>query len=327
MKVGVIGTGYWGKKHVDEYNQLGHETIISDLVPQNLEYCKLNFGANPVSDYKEILNDDQIRLVSICTPNSTHFKYAKEALNAGKNVLLEKPISTNTKEASELIFLAEKQDLTLLVGHVFRFNNAILKLKELIRNKKLGRIFTVDISWTNLEPIFSDRDILFDLGVHPIDILDNIFEQKPTGVYSCGEGFRQPNPEYAIINCHFEDSFGGKDVFVNIELSWLNPIRNRKIVVVGSEMTAVVDCVAQKIKLINNSSGVPEEISISPNNTIRDELQFFIDRSLKTKKESEIKPNGEVKSNAIIEPNGEVGKRVVEIIELARISLNNGKVN
>jgi len=318
MKVGVIGTGYWGKKHVDEYNQLGHETIISDLVPQNLEYCKLNFGANPVSDYKEILNDDQIRLVSICTPNSTHFKYAKEALNAGKNVLLEK---------SELIFLAEKQDLTLLVGHVFRFNNAILKLKELIRNKKLGRIFTVDISWTNLEPIFSDRDILFDLGVHPIDILDIIFEQKPTGIYSCGEGFRQPNPEYAIINCHFEDSFGGKDVFVNIELSWLNPIRNRKIVVVGSEMTAVVDCVAQKIKLINNSSGVPEEISISPNNTIRDELQFFIDRSLKTKKESEIKPNGEVKSNAIIEPNGEVGKRVVEIIELARISLNNGKVN
>jgi len=309
MIVGVIGTGYWGKKHVDEYSQLGHEVIVSDLSKENLDFCELNFGAKSVKDYHEILNDDEIRMISICTPNSTHYKFGTEAIKAGKNVLLEKPIAVSVNEATELINLASEKNLVLLTGHIFRFNNAITKIKELIRHKELGRIFTINVSWTNLEPLFPDRDILFDLGVHPLDILDYIFEQKPSGIYCTGEGFRQNNPEFAIINYHLSDSFGGKAVFVNVILSWLTPIRSRRITIVGGEKTAIVDCVLQKIELINNKSGVSEQIPIVPNNTIRDELQYFLDKSSKKEPIDDSKPSGIV------------GKRIVEQIELATSSL------
>lgn len=303
MKVGVIGAGYWGKKHVDEYSHLGHEIIVSDLSQENLEFCKLNYGAQTVSDYHKILDDSEIKTVSICTPNSTHHKIAIEALNVRKHVLLEKPIATNSQDAEEIVKLANSKNLVLLIGHIFRYNNSIKKIKELIMQKKLGRIYTVNISWTNLEPVFPDRDILFDLGIHPLDILDQIFEKNPTDIFCTREGFRQENAEFAILNYHLTDSFGWKDVFVNMELSWLNPIRNRKMIIVGSEKTAVVDCVIQKIQLINNQSGISEDIPVVPNNTIRDELEYFLARSTKG-----LAPNHN-------EPNGVVGKRIVEFIE------------
>jgi len=305
MKVGVIGAGYWGKKHVNEYHQLGHEVFVSDLSKENLEFCKLNFGGIPVNDYKEILSNNEIKAISICSPNSTHYKFALEALNAGKNILLEKPIVTNVSDADEIIKIANSKNLVLLIGHVFRFNNAINTLKDLVRSKKLGRIYTVDISWTTLEPLFPDRDILFDLAVHPLDILDNIFDTKPSGIYCTGEGFRQKNPEFAILNCHLIDSFGGKDIFVNIVMSWLNPIRNRKIVIVGSENTALIECVKQTVQLINNHSGVSEDIQITPNNTIRDELNYFLNRAINNQ------------SKDPFEPDGEVGKSILESIDTA----------
>lgn len=309
MKVGVIGAGYWGKKHVDEYAQLGHEVYVSDLSKENLDFCKLNYKAIPVDDYKEILSNDEIKSVSICSPNNTHHKFTMDALNAGKHVLLEKPITTSIEDATEIIKTSIEKNLILLVGHIFRFNNSINTIKELIRKKYLGRIYTVDMSWTTLEPIFSDRDILFDLAVHPLDILDNIFDKKPSGIYCTGEGFRQKNSEFAIFNCHFEDSFGGKDVFANIVMSWLNPIRNRKMVIVGSEKTAIIECVKQTIEIIDNHSGVSENIQIIPNNTIRDELDYFLNRI-------------QSKTDKIpSEPNGEVGKRIIESIFLATKSL------
>lgn len=309
MKVGVIGVGYWGKKHVDEYSHLGHEIVVADLSDKNLEFCKLNYGATTVKDFHEILNDDEIKMISICTPNSTHYKICVEALKAGKNVLLEKPITTNSKDADELIRLAHSKNLILLIGHIYRYNNAIKKIKELMMNKQFGRIYTINLSWTNLEPIFLDRDILFDLGVHPLDILDLIFGKKPSNIHCIGEGFRHKNAEFAVINCNLEDSFGGKDIFVNIELSWLNPINNRRMIIVGSEKTALVDCVRQKIQLINNHSGISEDLQLSPNNTIRDELEYFLQRSLNSQPVD------------ALEPNGMVGKRIVEIIESAERSL------
>jgi len=305
MKVGVIGAGYWGKKHVNEYHQLGHDVFVSDLDKNNLEFCKLNFGAIPVNDYKEIFSNNEIQTVSICTPNQTHYEITLEALKAGKNILLEKPIAINTSQADEIIKTANSKNLILLIGHVFRFNNAINTLKELIKSKKLGRIYTIDISWTTLEPLFPDRDILFDLAVHPLDILDNIFETKPSGIYCTGEGFRQENAEFAILNCHLVDSFGGKDIFVNIVMSWLNPIRNRRMVIVGYEKTAIVECVKQTIQLINNQSGVSEEIQITPNNTIRDELNYFLNRVTNNQNKNPF------------EPDGEVGKRIIESINTA----------
>ena len=180
-------------------------------------------------------------------------------------------------------------------------------IKQILKDGKLGKIFSVNFSWTNYEPVFSDRDILFDLGVHPIDILYNIFGQQPTDIFCVGKGFRQERPEFAIINYHINEPIFKNSIFINIELSWLNPIRERKMIIVGSEKTAVIECVMQRIHLINNVSLVKEDISILPNNTIRDELEYFLKRN-----------DGKYSI-----PTGEIGKDVVKVIEASSNSLQN----
>jgi len=302
MKVGVIGTGYWGKKHVDEYSKMGHEVIISDLSEQNLEFCKLNYNVKGTINYKDILTDPEIKCVSICTPTPSHYSIAIESLNANKNVLLEKPIAENLDQASELIANANKKKLILIIGHIFRFNNSINKIKDLIQKQILGQIYTINLQWTNFQPVFADRDIIYDLAVHPIDILDNIFGIEPSDISCIASSFRQKNFEIAQINYNLIKN-NAKPIFVNIELSWLNPIRSRKLIITGSEKTAEVDCVTQKINLIHNNSGSSEEIKIELNNTLKDELEFFLNSS--EKKESISSPF----------PNGQVGKRILGVVE------------
>lgn len=308
MKVGVIGAGYWGKKHVDEYTKLGHQVLVSDLSDKNRDFCTLNYGTKSVLDYNEILRDKDIKFLSICTPNNTHHKFAMEAIKAGKNILIEKPLATNANDAKEIIEYAKKQKVILLVGHIFRFNNAINNIRKLVNSKQLGSIYTVNLFWDNLEPIFSDRDILFDLGVHPLDILDNIFNESPEGIRCFGGGFRQRNAEFAIINYHMKNILNNNDILVSIELSWLNPVRSRRLVIVGSEKTAIVECTLQKITLLENQSGVSTELDIIPNNTIRDELNAFLEFEQSVNKD-------------VILPTGNIGLRIVKNIEFAQLSM------
>lgn len=306
MKVAVIGAGYWGKKHIDEYCNLGHNVIVSDMDEVNLRLCETKFNAKSVNDYHEILNDRAVEIVSICTPNQTHYKLAIEALNAGKNILLEKPMATNTKDAEEIIQLASEKKLNLLVGHIFRFNNAVEKAKEVVRKNEMGEIFTINLKWVNLEPIFHDREILFDLGVHPIDIIDNIFEGVATDVFCRTGSFRQDNAEYAIINYNLDSPFNQGRILVNIELSWLDPIRERSLRIIGSKKSLEVDCLTQKLRLVDNDSKKSDFIEINPNNTIRDELEFFINSVVNKK---EITPPF---------PSGVVAKRILDVIEKAK---------
>lgn len=308
MKVGVIGVGYWGKKHVEEYHSLGHDVIISDPIKENLNYCETRFNALPVSDYTEILQDEEIQAVSVCTPNSTHHAIAMEVLRVGKNLLVEKPIATCINDAEEIVKMAEDKNLVLMVGHIFRFNNAIKKIRDLIYDNEFGEIYTVKLNWNNLEPIFYDRDILFDLGVHPIDIVDNIFGRDAIEIFCAGSGFRQKNYEYCIINYKLNSS--DKPIIVNIELSWLNPIKQRTLTIVGSKNTLFVDCLLQKIELIENNSKKTINIDVTVNNTIRDELEFF---------------TNSIKQEKLINepmPNGTIAKRILEIIEKAKLSIH-----
>lgn len=308
MKIGVIGVGYWGKKHVEEYRNLGHEVLISDSIKENLDYCRTKFNALPTSNYTEILQDKEIQAVSVCTPNSTHHTIATEVLKAGKNLLIEKPIATHVKDADEIMNIAKSKNLVLMVGHIFRFNNAIEKVKKIVRDSDFGEVYTVNLKWNNLEPIFYDRDILFDLGVHPIDIVDNIFGGDVIDVFCTGSGFRQENYEYCIINYRLSNSFNQTPIIVSIEMSWLNPIKQRTLTIVGSKNTLFVDCLLQKIEIIENNSKKTTNIDVIANNTIRDELEFFTE-SIKQKK-----PINEPM------PNGSVAKRILEIIEKAKLS-------
>ena len=301
MKVAVIGTGYWGKKHVEEYLNLGHDITICDESKKNILYCKEKFKGIKIKKIDEILNDKEIQVVSICTPNETHFEIAKQCLEFKKHVFLEKPIATNLDDANKLEKISNDNKLVLQIGHLYRFNNSILEAKKIIDNNSFGTVHSVYFSWTNFEPIFTDRGIILDLGIHPVDIIDYIFGGSSQKIKCRGWGIRQNNPEFAIINYQLMTS-KKELIFVNIELSWLNPIKKREMTIQSNDNTLNVQCVDQKILLINNKSKNQEEIEIKANNTIQDELSFFIDMC-KNKR-------------IILEPypNSKIGKNILNII-------------
>ena len=298
MKVGVIGIGYWGEKHVEEYNQLGHNVTICDNDEKNISTCKEKFPFVNIKSLDELLTDDEIKAVSICTPNETHFNIAKQCLESGKHVFLEKPVATNLDDANSLGKLSEKNKKILQIGHLYRFNNSIKKAKEILTDDSFGDIHSVYFSWTNLEPIFSDRDVILDLGIHPVDIIDYLFGGNSKNIKSRGWGIRQNNPEFAVINYQLI-THDNRTIFVNIELSWLNPIKKREMIILSKENTLKVQCVAQTLTLINNLSKNQEEITNESNNTIQDELDFFINSCEKQKMILAPYPNSEIAKNIL----------------------------
>jgi len=301
MNVAVIGIGYWGIKHVEEYIELGHDVAICDPDEKNISICKEKFNSITIQSLESILSDKNISCVSICTPNHTHFEIAKKCLESEKHVFLEKPISTNLIDADKLIEISNKKKLILQIGHLYRFNNSILKAKQLVDSKELGNIHSVYFSWNNFEKVFSDRGIILDLGIHPVDIVNYIFNGTSKNIKSRGWGIRQKNPEFALIN-YEQIKSNTQSIFVNIELSWLNPIKKRELLIIGDRKSLNIQCVDQKISLIDNNSKKLTQIPIISNNTIRDELEFFVNSC---------------KHNTIISlpyPNAEIAKNILEIV-------------
>lgn len=302
-KVGVIGVGYWGKKHVEEYVALGAGVTAVDLNEDNLKFCAEKYRMTTTKNYNDILADDKIKAVSICTPNETHYKIAKDCLNAGKNVLVEKPLAMTIEQGRELIDLAKDNGSTLAVGHIFRFNNAISKVKGMIENYELGEIHIVKLKWANIEPLFEDRDVIFDLAPHPFDIINYLFKRNPDEVSCIGNAYRRSKSkgvEAVFINYMLGE------VIINIELSWLTPPKTRSLVVVGSNKSVLVNCTAQTIKVVENDKSY--DLEIIPNNTIRAELQSFLS-CIEDKSKRNVS-------------DGEVGLDIVKMIEICQKSLN-----
>lgn len=156
--VGVIGVGYWGRKIVDEYTKVEDVALVgvSDLEEKNLQFCAERYGVkNGFTDYRKLLALKDLNAVNICTPNQMHYRITKEALEAGKHVLVEKPITLNSKEGRELVELAQKKKLTLSVGHIFRFNNALHEVRRLIKEENyFGKLYLIECNWLNLEKAF-----------------------------------------------------------------------------------------------------------------------------------------------------------------------------
>lgn len=305
--VAVIGVGYWGKKHVEEYAALGTDVAAVDLNEDNLKLCAEKYGVKTTKDYNDILANGEIKVISICTPNETHYKIAKDCLNAGRNILVEKPLAMTIEHGRELIDLAKDNGSMLAVGHIFRFNNAINKVKEMIENYELGEIHIVKLKWANVEPLFEDRDVIFDLAPHPFDIINYLFKRNPDEVSCIGNAYRRSKNkgvEAVFINCMLGE------IIINIELSWLTPPKTRSLVVVGSNKSVLVNCTAQTIKVVEEDKSY--DLEIIPNNTIRTELQSFLS-CIDDKSEQNVS-------------GGEVGLDIVKMIETCRKSLSEKRV-
>lgn len=304
--VAVIGVGYWGRKHVEEYVALGANVTAVDLKEENLRICTEKYGVT-IKEYTDTLADDGIKAVSICTPNESHYGVAKDFLIAGKNVLVEKPLAMTIEQGKELIDLAKDNGSTLTVGHIFRFNNAINKVKEMVENYELGDIRILKLKWANVEPLFEDRDVIFDLAPHPFDIINYLFNKNPEEVSCIGNAYRRSKNkgvEAVFINCVLGE------IIVSIELSWLTPPKTRSLVVVGSNKSVLVNCTAQTVNVVEGNKSY--DLEIIPNNTIRDELQTFLN-CIEDKNKRNIS-------------DGSVGLDIVKMIEVCQKSLNEKRV-
>jgi len=304
MKIGVVGIGRWGTKVAREYIALMDEGVIDSVILCDADSSRLKSFVDVVVTCNQL--DDVIRKadgIHICTPNSTHYEIAKKALESGVHVLVEKPMTIDHNKAYELVEIATAENLILQVGHIYRFANAIRKIKELYENDYFGDVYYFNLTWTHLMPYMEGVDILWDLLPHPLDILNFVTKKWPVEFVGVGRAFRRSELNEVIsLQAIFDDG-----TFANIHLSWLSPIRRRVLEVVGFKRTALVECVKQEIRIYEEANPNKEKsLEVEVNNTIKDEALNFI-RAIET---------GKNNFNASI-----VGARNVEMIERAISSL------
>lgn len=284
INIAVIGAGYWGTKLIGEYLALSKKRpdvklyAIADICKERLLQVKDSFSLSNVileTDYDKILNNTEITGVHIATSNETHSEIASKAIKSGKHVLLEKPMCLSSSDAFKLARLAEKNASILLIGHIFRFNNSVNKIKELYEEKKIiNDVRYIELKWTSLLDPLPNRDVIFDLAPHPIDILNHIFEEWPTQVYAQALSFDRQKvglEEVAFATFSFPDN-----IMVSVSLSWLNHgPRERTMIMVNKNNSLKVEIVEQKITLYEK--GKSKEIPIQQNNTIESEITNFVD--------------------------------------------------
>lgn len=315
VNVGVIGAGYWGRKVIQEYLNLGQINkdvrllAVSDVSPNSLAlYKDKEHILFLYSDFKELIENPDIDAIHICTPNESHYNIGMSALKAGKHVLMEKPIAVTPQQASEMVSFARSRERILCVGHIYRFNNAIDEARRIIQSKKLGRLFHVRLQWTTYESLMLGRDIIFDLGPHPIDIMNKLLDDWPETVNCNAISCRQTNEEVAYISCEFKDGLSSQ-----VEMSWLLPGKVRELSIIGSEGSLKIDCLNQKMDLYNGNHHTLT-LEAAANNTILSEVTHFVQNVSRVRDEN---------AQANLQNSGVLGARVVEVLSAAKESRRN----
>lgn len=243
LGIGVIGCGHWGPNHI---RNLGLVPGVKVLMAADLDQRRranverLYPDVKTCADHREILADENISAVVIATPSATHFALVKEALEAGRDVLCEKPLATTSAHAGELAALAHEKDRVLMVGHTFLFNPGILKLKTLLDDDVAGRVCYMHAVRTNLGPIRSDVNVVHDLASHDISIFNYLRGALPLSVSARGGRFLQPGlDDVAFITLTYPGNVLG-----SVMVSWLHPRKVRQVTVVGDRKMITWDDLA-----------------------------------------------------------------------------------
>ena len=237
VSMALIGCGAWGANHARVFGTLPESKLVAvaDGDPKQLgKLGALYPGLRLETDYRRLLDDDTIEALVIATPTHTHYGLVKEALEAGKDVLCEKPLCKTEAESQELADLAETRSRTLMVGHTFLFNPGLNKIRDLVVNNELGQFRYLSSIRTNLGPIRSDVNAAYDLATHDIAIFNWMLGAEPEMVSAIGASFLQPGVEDVVL---ISMRYPG-NVLASIQASWLDPKKVRQITVVGSRKMA-----------------------------------------------------------------------------------------
>lgn len=326
LRVGVIGCGYWGPNLIRNFHALKECELaaISDRQSEKLQSFQLRFPQ--LKTYKEasdLIRDPAIDAVAIATPISTHHSIAKQALMAGKHVLIEKPLAASVREVDDLIRLSRKVNKVLMVGHTFEYHPAVLKIEDLIRKKSLGPLYYIDAIRGNLGLYQSDgRNVIWDLAPHDLSIILRWVGRMPQSVSAWGQSFVHRGIEdVAFIRLEF-----GGGVLAHLHISWLAPSKIRKMTIVGAKKMVIYDDLenVEKIKIADQGAHLDTASTkvriayrlgdiMSPRIDVDEPLarqcSHFVQCSIHNKKP---------------ETDGECGRRVVRILEVADKSIKRG---
>ncbi len=240
IKVGVIGCGYWGPNLIRNLNENPDTDVVyaCDLDKGKLERIKLRYPNIDTSmDYKDLLRDDRIDAVAIATPVFTHYAIAYEAIERGKHVLIEKPFTSNVREAESLVDLASQKGVILFVDHTYLYTGEIKRIKELVNSGDIGDLYYLDAVRINLGLFQQDINVIWDLAPHDISIIDHIFGEDPVSVSANGTSHTSSGIEdVAFVTLKFQGSF-----IAHLHINWLSPVKIRKIILGGSKKMVVFD--------------------------------------------------------------------------------------
>ena len=243
--IAVIGCGYWGKNLVRNFAELGALHTVCDSNPEALNRLEALYpNINQEESLESVLASKEIKGVVISSPVALHYSMAKQALLAGKDVFVEKPFTTNTKEAQELVELSEEQQRVLMVGHLLLYHPAVQTLKKYIQAGELGEIYYLYSTRVNLGQIRQDENALWRLVPHDIAMFIYLLDESPIVVSAQGSSYLQPN----FVDVVFVALRFGR-VLAHVHASWLDPHKIRQLTVVGSKKMAVFNDMMPEYKL------------------------------------------------------------------------------
>ncbi|MFL6254666.1 MAG: Gfo/Idh/MocA family protein [Pyrinomonadaceae bacterium] len=331
ISVGVVGCGYWGPNLIRNFAENEGAVLrwLCDKDARHLSKVARRYpGARPTQDYAELLADSHLDAVAIATPVATHYDFARRALEAGKHVLIEKPFTASAREAEELIALAERRGLTLMVDHTFIYTGAVRKIKETVDAGELGDLLYFDSVRVNLGLFQRDINVVWDLAPHDFSIMDYVVGREPTALLATGSWHIEPGIEnIAYVQLRFGDS-----LIANFHFNWLSPVKIRRTLIAGSRRMIVYDDIepTEKIRIYDkgvtrNEYGADEEEAyktlvsyrtgdvwvpkLDPTEALHYVCAEFLD-SIR-----DARPSAS---------DGHAGLRVVRLLEAAQASINDG---
>ncbi len=326
VRIGVIGYGYWGPNIVRNFHALDNCEVMA-VCDRSQAALKRVGQAYPhmatTTDFAEILTSPEIDAVAVITPVWTHFELAKAALENGKHVFVEKPFTSNSAQAAELIELADRANLKIMVDHTFLFSGAVRKIREVIDAGKLGPLYYFDSTRVNLGLFQHDVSVVWDLAPHDLSIMDHIITEKAEAVVATGANHLNGHADMAFITVYFPG-----DIVAHINVNWLSPVKVRTTLIGGRDKMLVWNDLEadEKIKIYDkgvemtsnqNPQGVYDLLvsyrsgdvwapKVEQTEALKVELSYFIDCIV----------NDRTPIN-----DGNAGMRIVKLLEAAEQSL------
>ena len=324
MNFGVIGYGYWGPNVVRNLASLEHSrvTMIAEMSAAARKRAQKAYPEIRVTaDASELMTSTDIDAIAVITPVWTHYELAKAALENGKHVFVEKPFTSNTAQAEQLIELAQRKNLRVMVDHTFLFTGAVRKISELLNSGTLGNLYYYDSTRVNLGLFQHDINVLWDLAPHDLSIMDYLINARPEAIVATGQKHLNCHEDVAFMTLYFPEK-----VIAHINVNWLSPVKVRTTLIGGEKRMVVWNDLAadEKVKvydrgvdissregvyelLVNYRSGDMWSPQLEQVEALRQELSYFVD-CIST---------GQEPFN-----DGCAGLRVVRMLEAATESLN-----